>query len=123
MQTSLHICADWSAPLIFAFWKVSYLNLLCTGEISILQLVSVAEETGLSLPLSDTPKTRFLKSRPIQEVFHVYLNKFEIAVSHLFLLYLVIIIYIGQSDLQECAATKKISLNFIRWIKTVSEDE
>ena len=29
----------------------------------------------------------------------------------------------GQSDLRECAATKKISLNFICWIKTVSEDE
>ena len=27
-QTSLHIHADWSAPLLFAFWKVSYLNLL-----------------------------------------------------------------------------------------------
>ena len=27
----------------------------------------------------------------VQEVFHVYLNKFAIAVSHLFLLYLVII--------------------------------
>ena len=23
-QTSLRICADWSAPLLFAFWKVTY---------------------------------------------------------------------------------------------------
>ena len=28
VQTSLRIGADWSAPLLFAFWKVSYLNLL-----------------------------------------------------------------------------------------------
>ena len=27
-QTSLHIRADWSAPLLFAFWKVSSLNML-----------------------------------------------------------------------------------------------
>ena len=27
-QTSLRILAVWSAPLLFAFWKVSYLNLL-----------------------------------------------------------------------------------------------
>ena len=27
-QTSLCMRADWSAPLLFAFWKVSYLNLL-----------------------------------------------------------------------------------------------
>ena len=26
-QTSLHIHADRSAPLLFTFWKVSYLNL------------------------------------------------------------------------------------------------
>ena len=28
VQTSLRICADWSAPLLFAYWKVSYLDLL-----------------------------------------------------------------------------------------------
>ena len=27
VQTSLRICTDWSAPLFFTFWKVSYLNL------------------------------------------------------------------------------------------------
>ena len=27
-QTSLRICAVWSAPLLFAFWKVPYLGLL-----------------------------------------------------------------------------------------------
>ena len=26
-QTSLRIRADWSAPLLFAFWKVSYVDL------------------------------------------------------------------------------------------------
>ena len=27
-QTRLPFCADWSAPLLFTYWKVSYLNLL-----------------------------------------------------------------------------------------------
>ena len=36
-----------------------------TGEISIFQLVYVAEETGLKLALSETPKTGFLATRPI----------------------------------------------------------
>ena len=38
---------------------------LATGEITISLLVSVAEETGLSLPLSETPKTGLLASRLI----------------------------------------------------------
>ena len=38
---------------------------LATGEISIFQLVSVAEETGLKLALSETPKTGFLTTRPM----------------------------------------------------------
>ena len=60
----------------------------------------------------------------IQEVFHVYLNKFEIAVSHLFLfIFSNHQFAFGYSDLHECAATKKLSLNFMHWIKTVSEDE
>ena len=32
----------------------------CTNEISIFKLVSVAEETGMSLALSETPKTGFV---------------------------------------------------------------
>ena len=35
------------------------------GEISIFSLVSVAEETGSKLTLSDNPKTGFLVTRPI----------------------------------------------------------
>ena len=38
---------------------------LATSEISLFYLGSVAEETGLSLALSETPKTGFLASRPI----------------------------------------------------------
>ena len=50
----------------------------------------------------------------VQEVFHVYLNKFEIAVSHLLLIIFSNNIFtIGKSDLQECAVTKKIAFNFI----------
>ena len=37
----------------------STISKLTTSEISIFQLVSVAEETGLSLALSQTPKDRF----------------------------------------------------------------
>ena len=35
-----------------------------TSEISLFWLVSVAEETGLSLAMWDTPKTGFLATRP-----------------------------------------------------------
>ena len=38
---------------------------LATGEISIFELVSVAEETGLKIALLETPKTGFVASRPI----------------------------------------------------------
>ena len=38
---------------------------LATGEISIFQLVSVAEETGLSLVLSGSLKTGIVTTRPI----------------------------------------------------------
>ena len=38
---------------------------LAAGEISIFYLVSAAEETGLKLALSETPKTGFLATRPI----------------------------------------------------------
>ena len=38
---------------------------LATCEISIFQLVSVAEETGLKLALSETQKTGFPTTRPI----------------------------------------------------------
>ena len=37
---------------------------LAASEISIVQLISVAKETGLTLALSDTPKTGFLALRP-----------------------------------------------------------
>ena len=38
---------------------------LATSEVSIFQLVSAAEETGLSLASSDTSKTGFVPTRPI----------------------------------------------------------
>ena len=38
---------------------------LATSEISLFHLVSVAEETGLSPALSETPKTGFLATRPV----------------------------------------------------------
>ena len=40
-------------------------NKLTTSEISIFKLVSLAEETGLSLALSETPKTGLPTMRPI----------------------------------------------------------
>ena len=41
----------------------SIISKLATSEISIFQLVSVAEETGLSLTFPETPKTGFVASR------------------------------------------------------------
>ena len=38
---------------------------LATGEISIFQLFSAAEETGFNLALLETPKTDFLATKPI----------------------------------------------------------
>ena len=38
---------------------------LATNEISFFYLVSVAEQAGLSLPLSETPKTGFIATRQI----------------------------------------------------------
>ena len=38
---------------------------LATSEISLFLLVSVAEETGLSPALSETPKTGFVATKPI----------------------------------------------------------
>ena len=43
----------------------SIVDKLATCEISIFKLVSVAEETGLCLALSETPKTGFLALRLI----------------------------------------------------------
>ena len=43
----------------------SIISKLDTGEISIFYLVSVVEETGLNLTLTETRKTGFLATRPI----------------------------------------------------------
>ena len=47
----------------------SIISKLATSKISIFKLVSVAEETGLSLALSETSKTGFVASRPILHPF------------------------------------------------------
>ena len=47
-QTSLRIPSVWSAPLIIGLLE-SIIYKLAASEISILLLVSIAEETGLSL--------------------------------------------------------------------------
>ena len=49
----------------FARFLESIICKLATCEISVFQLVSVAEETGLKLALSETPKTGFVATRPI----------------------------------------------------------
>ena len=41
----------------------SIISKLASSQISIFQLVSVAEETGLSVALSETPKTGFVATR------------------------------------------------------------
>ena len=62
-QTSLRIRAVWSAPLLFAFLDSTMID-LAKGEISIFKLVLVAEETGLKLALTVTPKIGFLATGP-----------------------------------------------------------
>ena len=47
---------------VFGFLK-SIICKLATDEILIFKLVSVADETGLKLALSETPKTGFLATR------------------------------------------------------------
>ena len=56
-----------SRSLISAFvirFLESTILKLATSEISFFKLVSVADETGLSLALSETPNTGFLETRP-----------------------------------------------------------
>ena len=43
----------------------SIISRLATGENSIFELVSVAEQAGLNLTLSETSKTGFVATRPI----------------------------------------------------------
>ena len=62
------ICKQQRRRLISAsviLFLESIISKLATSEIPIFKLVSVAEETGLSLTLSATPKTGFVASQPI----------------------------------------------------------
>ena len=43
---------------------VCIISIPATSKISIFEVVTVAEETGLKLALSETPKTGFLATRP-----------------------------------------------------------
>ena len=52
-----------SAPFVDRLLE-SIISRLATSKVSLFQLVSVAEETSLSLALSETPKTGFVTSRP-----------------------------------------------------------
>ena len=57
-----------SRSLISAFDFCLLESIVCrhaTSEISIFKLVSVAEETDLSLAMTEIPKTGFVASRPI----------------------------------------------------------
>ena len=73
-MTSLHICADWSAHLLFPFWKVA--SKLAAGEISIFQLVFLAKETAMSLALLDTPKTGLIARRPYFTAAVIFFESF-----------------------------------------------
>ena len=44
-QTSLHICTVWSVPLIFVYWKVTYLDWL-QANFFIYLLASLCSWTG-----------------------------------------------------------------------------
>ena len=62
-QTSLCICSLISAFVVRLLESI--ISKLATREISLFKLVSVAEETGLSLNLSESQKTGFHTARPI----------------------------------------------------------
>ena len=65
---SLVVCEQPRRSLISTFVIRLVESLICklaTGEISIFQLVSIAEETGLKLAVSENTKTGFLARRPI----------------------------------------------------------
>ena len=62
-QTSLRIRAVWSAPLFIRVLE-STISKRSTSKISVFKLVSVAEETGFSLAMSEAPKTGFVATRP-----------------------------------------------------------
>ena len=51
------------SPFVLRFLERT-ISKLATNEISIFQLVSVAEQAGLNLTLSETPKIGFLATRP-----------------------------------------------------------
>ena len=60
----------------------------------------------------------------IQEVFHVYLNKFENAVTHLFLVILSNNLFPWVSLIsRNTQSSRKQFLIFNFWFETVSEDE
>ena len=58
-QTSLHIRAVWSAPLLFTNWIVSYLSLL-HARLHYFYLVSVAEKAGFWYDIGN-PEDRFCR--------------------------------------------------------------
>ena len=59
-QTSLHIRAVWSAPLLFTNWIVSYLNLL-QARLHFFFLVSVAVKAGFWYDLIGNSEDRFCR--------------------------------------------------------------
>ena len=56
-QSDLRLC--------YSLFGKYHICKLASYEISTFYLVSVAEETGLSLAMSETPKTGFVATRPI----------------------------------------------------------
>ena len=53
------------SAFLFAYWKEKYMYLYFEIFLLAKFLFSVVEESGLSLTLSETPKTGFIASRPI----------------------------------------------------------
>ena len=63
----------------------TFISKLATIENSIFKLVSVAEETGLSLVLSESPTTGFVTSRPkwfSDGTVHVYIYQLSSQRKH-----------------------------------------
>ena len=70
-QTSLSICAVWSAPLFFPFLE-SIISKLASSEILTFWLVSVAEQTGFNLALMETRRQVLSQWGPYVYKWHAW---------------------------------------------------
>ena len=124
MVTRLYKCRGiWLVPPSSSSTKTRTKPSKLGGGVGPLLLASLAVHIhigGSTFPI-DTPSQTLIR---LQEVFHVYLNKFENAVTNLFLVicgdnWILSVSLISRNT----QPSRKQFLIFIFWFETVSEDE